>query len=138
MPDDIAVERLGLQPIAFPAGGWPVDTDDLLGMGIHHGDQRQGVGVEVGIWIARAFVLGKAEALEIAAVLIGGIQPPIRPWLDDDFETFGEDKVRQGLAEQGGSETAIDQDIELAPAVVNKASTSVLTGIRASYTVRLA
>lgn len=94
VPYDITVKCLGSQTVAFSPSCWSINTDDLLGVGIHHGDQGQGIGIEVGIRVARAFVLGKAEALEIAPILICGIQSPIRPWLNDHFEAFREHKVR--------------------------------------------
>jgi hypothetical protein len=71
--NDIALESLFQQTITLAAGGRSIYPDDLLGMGIHHGNNGQRVRVKVGVFISRSLILSKAKGLEKASVLIGMI-----------------------------------------------------------------
>lgn len=64
-----------------------VDTDDLLLVGIHYGDQWQGESVEVGIGVAITVILGKDQALEVAAILIRMVKTSVWPWFNHHLES---------------------------------------------------
>jgi hypothetical protein len=97
MTDDISPESLFEEPIAFPTSSGSIHTDDLLSVGIHHRDDGQREGIEIGILISGSLVLSKAESLEEASILIGVVQSTIWPWLNNNLKPFGQVEFRQGL-----------------------------------------
>ena len=92
-----------------------IDPDDFPALKVHHGDDRQGVGVVVGVLVAAAPVDGKAQTLEVPTLLLNIVQSTIWPRLDDDLEALGEVEVGQSLLEERGGEATLDQGIKLAP-----------------------
>lgn len=64
-----------------------IDADNLSCLSIHDGNERQREGVEVRIWIPRAGIDGKDEALEVTLILCV-VRSTVGPWLDDDLKPF--------------------------------------------------
>ena len=81
--------RLSRQRIARAASGELIDTDDLLAGPVHDRNDGEGIGVEVGVFVALAGICSEDETLEVASILVGGIQSTIWPGFDDDFEALG-------------------------------------------------
>ena len=113
--NDVSFEGLLCQTFSLTTCGGTVDPNDLLGKRIHNRDERQRVGVEVGVWVVLALIGGKAQTLEVPALLLNVVQSTIWPRLDDDLEALGEVEVGQSLLEERGGEATLDQGIKLAP-----------------------
>ena len=77
---------LGVEGVLAAACGQLINADDLLLLPVHDRDQRERIGVEVGVLILLARVGGEDETLKEATVLVGGVQSAIRPRLDNDLE----------------------------------------------------
>lgn len=91
--NDVSLEGLLGQTLTLTTCSGTVDPDDLLGKRIHDRNEGQRVGVEVGIRVVLARIGGKAEALEVTALLLNVVQSTIWPRLDDDLKAFGEVEV---------------------------------------------
>ena len=64
--EDFAGRRTGVESVVFAAGSEAVDADNFLLVGVHYGDDREGVAVVVGVGVFVAHVFGKAEALGVS------------------------------------------------------------------------
>jgi hypothetical protein len=95
--EDLLVMRLASKGIALTTGREPVDTNDLLLVGIHDRDKGQRVAVKVTIRIPIAGILGEDQSLKVAPVLVGQIQTAVRPGLYHDFKAFREFKLSNSL-----------------------------------------
>jgi hypothetical protein len=71
--EDLLAMRLTSKSIALAAGSKPVDSYDLLLVGIHDRDQGQRVAVKVTVRIPIAGVLSEDQSLEITPVLVGQV-----------------------------------------------------------------
>lgn len=76
--------------VALAAGGGLLDADELHCAAVDNGDKGQRVGIKVGVGVAVALVLGKAESLEKTHLAVGLVGAAIGPGLDDELEALGE------------------------------------------------
>lgn len=121
--------RLGRQTIALSTSRQALDTDNLLCLGVHDGDEGQWVGVKVGVWVSIPQVLSKAEALEVSFVLVFGFNGTIwpgtvsvcegekksifdLPWLNDQLKSLGNVKLGNSRLEFGTLLACIDKTLE--------------------------
>jgi hypothetical protein len=97
--EDFIAMRLTSKGIALAASREPVNTDDLLLVGIHDRDKGQRIAVKVTVRVPIAGILGEDQSLEIAPVLVGQIQTTVRPGLDHNLEAFRKVEFGNGLIE---------------------------------------
>ena len=98
--------------ILRPARGELVDAHDFLLRPVQDGDDGEREGVEIRILVFFAGVRGEDQALEEAAVFVGGVQTAVGPGLDDHFEGWGELEGGDFLLEEGGFFADADEGAE--------------------------
>jgi hypothetical protein len=113
--DDIALEGLVLKAVTFSSSCGTVDSNDLAGLVVHDGDDREREGVKVGIVVVLALVGGEAQTLEESLMIIGEIATTIWPGLNDQFEAFWEVELSQGGLEERRGHARLDQLLKLGP-----------------------
>lgn len=95
--DDVRAVSLVGKAVLLATGGQTVNADDLLLVGVHHRDERQGVSIEIGVRVAAASIVCEDEALEVATGLILKVQTTVRPRLDDDLKALGQLELGNGI-----------------------------------------
>lgn len=113
--EDLLGMRLSREAVALSTSGEFVDPADFTLVDVQDGDQGQRESVEIRVGISVAGVLGKDETLKVTTALIFGIKTSIRPWFDDNLESFGKFKFANGFLEQGRLLADLDKNIEFLP-----------------------
>jgi hypothetical protein len=105
--------RFCSKAVIFASSGQFIDTADFLLVDVQDRDEREREGVEVGVGILVACVLGKDETLEVATTFILFVQTTVGPGFDDNLVVVRDIqlgncllKFRVGLAD-------IDKNLEL-------------------------
>ena len=116
MVQNTRLMRLSLERILAAPRRQLIDADNLLLLPVHDGDERERVGVEVGVLVLLAGVGGEDEALEEAAVFVRGVQAAVRPGLDDDFEARRQLVLGDFVLEEGRFLADFDEGAEFGAA----------------------
>ena len=82
-------------------------------MDVEDRDQRKREGVEVGVGILVACILGENETLEVAAAFVLFVKTTVGPWFDDNFVVIRDVQVGDSLLEFRIGFADIDENLEL-------------------------
>lgn len=87
------------QAIILTTGSKLVNAHDLLLLRIHDRYQREGKGVEVGVWVSVPRVASEDESLKESRIAISGVRGAIRPRFDDNLEALWQSELGDLLLE---------------------------------------